>query len=111
MIGTFYRIPAAGDLHHKQLDRPPSIDELQEAVGGYIEVIPFFDSIAYAGVVMHCVAFCNEDGKREALPINDRANTLWHRALERNGMRQLMRDQLVGPIAVVFGDRELMAEL
>jgi len=111
MHGTLLQIPAAGSISQKVLDRPPDVGELQAAVGGFLEIVPWFDSIGYGGVVMHCVVFCDEDGKHKELPPNERASKLWHRALERNRMRTLIRDQLVGPVAVVFGDRELMSEL
>jgi len=74
-------------------------------------VVPGFRTIAYSSVVMDCHAFCDEDGKRKQLPINELANALWDQALRRTGAMNVMGDVLVGQIAVVFGDREFMAAL
>jgi hypothetical protein len=48
-----------------------SLEELQRAVGGYIEVVP--------GTRMR--AFCNEDGHRLQLPRNAFASTRFHQLL------------------------------
>ena len=91
---------------------------MQTAVGGYIEHVPYFDSIAYGGVVMRCVALCNENGKIDHMPLNQGATVAWERALQRTGVGTLYDDKrgkpndwLVGSIAVLFGDREFMSEL
>ena len=41
-----------------------TLDQLQAAVGGYIEMVPLSSSE---------VVFCNEDGRRLGLPVNVRA--------------------------------------
>jgi hypothetical protein len=41
----------------------PSLDFLQQAVGGYIEAVPGFDTIQQGDKVIPCVAFCGEQGK------------------------------------------------
>lgn len=100
----------------REFDRAVQLEELQAAVGGYIELVPGFATIGYGGVVMNCAAFCNEDGKLDHLPINESATDAWERALVRLG--GTLRDEtgrpldvLVGPIAVLFGDREFMSKL
>ena len=79
--------------------------------GGYADLVPGFRTIGYAGVVMDCCAFCDEDGKRKQLHINELANDAWDQALRRTGMGNAMGDYLVGQVAVVFGDREFMENL
>jgi hypothetical protein len=67
---------------------------------------------------MNCVAFCDEDGKRKGMPQNQIATAFWEHSLKRKG-RSLSAmpsftggpDFLVGPIAVLFGDREFMGSL
>jgi hypothetical protein len=101
----------------------PTLVEVQQAVGGgYIEQVPFFNTVAYNGEVHHCLAFCDEDGKRKELPYNQKATELWDLALRRmrdidgdrvypDGLTQPNGDPtdvLVGPIAVMFGDEDFM---
>lgn len=99
-----------------EFSRPLRADELHAAVGGYFEVVPGFVTVAYGGTVLDCVAFCNENGKLDHLPINQLATITWARALRRVGEElygegNTPKDWLVGNVAVVFGDREFMREL
>lgn len=116
MRGSMIIMALNGDTELREFDRPPTLEELQAGVGGYLEVVPFFNSIDYGGSVLNCVAFCNEQGKFEYLPINDRATATWELALKRHGQKlrdehDAMMDFLVGPVIVLFGDREFMASL
>ena len=117
MRGSIITIPPSGEPVLREYDRPVELHELKAAIGGgYLEVVPYFNSISYGGTVMDCVAFCDEDGKRGHLPLNEPATKAWERALVRRGMalrtpQGEFKDWLVGSIAVVFGDREFMAEL
>ena len=74
-----------------------------------------FGSIGYGGTVMHCVALCNEHGETDHIPINQAATIAWERALRREGHQLLDQsgtptDWLVGPVLILFGDREFMKE-
>jgi hypothetical protein len=100
----------------RALDRTPTLEELHTAVGGYIEAIPGFDSIAFGRTVMNCVAFCNENGKLDRLAVNEGATLAWEVSLRRKGEtlrgpNDQPKDHLVGSIAVLFGDREFMEAL
>jgi len=89
------------------LEKRPSLGLLQDAVGGYIETVPWFTQIAGR----RCIAYCNEDGKLEKMPLNRQATQLWHNALPPPGLMGPggeVVDYLVGPIAVVMGDDELL---
>jgi hypothetical protein len=120
MKGTMLIIPP-GDIdvrpEVRRFDRPPSLDELTSAVGGYLEAVPWFTTVAFAGTVFNCVAFCNEHGKINHLPLNEGATMQWQRALKRHGQslhddrNQAPKDWLVGPVVVLFGDREFMESL
>jgi hypothetical protein len=100
-------------------DRAPKLEELKAAIGGgHLEVVPGFTDIGYQGVVMNCVAFCDEDGKRKEMPVNEIATAFWEHSLHRKGKSLANTppmfggpDVLVGSIAVVFGDREFMGSL
>ena len=108
----------------EQADRPDlcefsrslRLEELRAAVGGDIELVQGFTTVGYGGTVLDCVAFCNEHGKLDHLPVNQQATLFWARALSRLGIElhgadKIPKDWLVGNVAVVFGDREFMREL
>lgn len=101
MRGVLTIIPV-GDaaVSSKELAAAPRLEELQGGVGGDIETVPYFTR--YQGEP--CVAFCNEAGKLDGLPVNRRATILWH------GQRPI-NDYLVGPIVIVTGDKALMRAL
>jgi hypothetical protein len=109
MRGTMLVYRADGGLDIAGFDRTPTLDELQAVVGGYIEHVPAFDTIAYMGTIMHCVALCNESGKLDHLPRNDNATTAWSQAVRRHGFH--LQESLFGTVAVLFGDREFMSDL
>lgn len=104
-----------GDPPERKITEYPApipLPDLQAAVGGYIEIVPHFDTIELAGKLHRCVVFCDEDGKRKRLPRNHHADRLWSEALITAGKADSPApDFLVGPIAVVTGDDEFMAEL
>ena len=120
MIGHMLIITPEGAHEHQHFAAPiPDPGVLQKAVGGYIEVVPLFDTIEIEGELQACVAFCNEDGKGERLRLNQRATFLWERALQRRKEepRTLqekdggLADYLVGNVAVLWGDEDFMGEL
>lgn len=101
-----------GELH--KFTEPPTLQFMRDAVEGDLELVPGFDSIGGR----RCVAFCNEHGKLDHvnLPMNETATALWETAL--NNRRSTLRDAyggsidwLVGPVLVLYGDDEFMAEL
>lgn len=100
MKGTLYTIRAGGSLRVTPLDKPPTLEQLQTAVGGYIEVVPGFET--FGGEI--CVAFCDEEGKLKGKDINPGATREWHAQFPND-------DALVGDIVVVCGDDDLLAEL
>lgn len=81
----------------------PSLEMLRAAVGGPIEVVPLFTKFGNAP----CVAFCHEEGKLEGLLRNILAQEYW----EISAGCVISGDWLVGPIAIVTGDDELLASL
>lgn len=93
-------------------DRAPTLEQLKKGIGGgYLELVPWFKTVPWQGVIMDCVAFCDEEGKLKELPVNQLATALWVYAMERSTGTHPSSDYLVGQVAVLFGDREFMETL
>jgi hypothetical protein len=110
--------PYEANPHVIEFQNMPTLEELRAAIGsGHLELVPGFCTIDHCGAVMECIALCDGNGKRKELQINNVATTAWDQALQRDGGVGLLQsnglpfDFLVGPIAVVFGDRGFMAAL
>lgn len=78
----------------------PSLEDLQAAVGGYIERVPFYDN--HNG--QKAIAFCNEEGKLKGKPINSVMTALWQGSCRT-------RDVLVGDIIVLVGPASELEEM
>jgi hypothetical protein len=133
MKGHLMIIPTNGpvgritEISGKQArDTAAMLQMMKDAIGGgYIEKVPGFDTIMVDKVKHRCVALCDEDGKRKAMPMNPVATELWDDALKRRGHPGLtplipgigmelqpgLVDYLVGPVAVLYGDREFLGAL
>lgn len=97
-----------------EFSQQPTLEFLQGAVGGYIELVPHFDKIVHDGAEHRCRVLCNEHGKigADPLPLNYVATDLWNKALGgRLYQNGLALDVLVGPIVVLIGDEAFMREL
>jgi hypothetical protein len=98
---------------------PIPLADLQAAVGGFIEAVPYWDRFEVDGEVVRAVIWCNEEGKLTGLPRNVYMTDLWEKHLQTQGMSRFRSsgdprteaDFLVGSIAVVTGDDEFMDEL
>jgi len=101
MTGDLTVIRTDGTIETIGLSKPPSLELMQEHVGGYIELIPHFKR--YEG--KPCVAFCDEDGRRKQLPPNAAATKLWAAQCAWSV------EWLVGNVAIITGDRALMSKL
>lgn len=75
----------------------PDNSQLNLLVGGYLKAVPYWDRDSYG---RRCVAFCNEEGKLEGLPVNDRAMSGWIRAAG------VLNDVLCGDIVVISTDTD-----
>lgn len=103
---TLWTLQPDGSSTREVFDGPPGLETLQKAVGGYIELVPMFDTVAVEGRKVPAVVFCNEEGKLDGLPINPNATELWSNAAGYD-----LADVLVGPVAVIYGDRALLDRL
>jgi hypothetical protein len=124
MKGRTYTIEDMQVTVSPVLHEPPTLQDLQKAAGGYIESVPHF--ISYwtdeDRKYVSCIAYCNENGKRDGLKFNGRATLNWDTALRRikradgepaflSGLMDMQgqpTDVLCGPIIVVVGDEEFM---
>lgn len=94
----------------REITAEPPTEEIKAALdGGWLELVPGFDSIEIAGTLWRCVAFCDEEGKLKQLELNQIATAFWQRALARN--RKPFPDHLVGPVVVLAGNRAFMEAL
>lgn len=89
-----------GLVHRALIDTHPTLDQLKDIVGGYIELIPYFNKFENKP----CLAFCNEMGKLTGLPVNLKATNLWIDAYGGS----VSPDYLVGSIAIVVGPRSFL---
>lgn len=96
------------------LDRPATLAELQEAVGGWIELVPWWHTWHAEGDEP-CQVFCNEEGRLRKLPLNEAATALWQAELltemEAKHLREInareaaliQAEFLCGPVVVLTG--------
>ena len=114
MRGGLYIIRQSGNIEEREIDKPPTHIELREIVGGYVELVPYWNRliIPSKNINSRCAVFCDSDGKtigRKAL--NQVATIMWEMALNRKGNSLRGRDHLVGDIVAVWGDKGLMDSL
>ena len=76
-------------------DKPMSLKEMQDAVGGQIE-------LAYDDGKTQIV--CNEEGKIKGLPENEEATDLWNEKLGKGYPNFINSDYLAGDVLVLTGD-------
>jgi len=109
MRGKLHVIEPDGQVRllREYLDEAFDTEDAKKAVGGQIEIVPRFGTVALPGTVAQpCVVFCNEDGKAFRLELNPFATSLWSEAAGVP-MQQILR----GPIAVVTGDGSFLADV
>jgi hypothetical protein len=118
MKGQLLIYPADCDgtvrIVHDFTDSIP-LEKLQEAVGGDIEAVPYWDTFEIDGKTVPAVVWCNEKGKLDGLPRNHYMTDLWEKHLQKTGLSRFAAGQeldfLVGSIAVCVGDNEFMETL
>ena len=95
------------NVEMREMRAAPSLEELQAAVGGYIEAIPGFRTLPakLLGAEAPAVAYSNEDGASLRLPPNNIATLLW--AFGAPAIRRM----LLGPVVVLTGGRAFMSAL
>lgn len=89
MNGTITTLKADGTRTDVDLTRAVTLEDLQAAVGGYIEAVSGFQNFEGKSAF----AFCNEEGKQKNLPANRHF------------------PGLVGNVVIITGDKEFMREV
>jgi hypothetical protein len=105
MKGKAIIIHTDGRTTKEEFSSTIPLEKFQGWVGGSIELVPYFTK--FEGEA--CVAFCNEEGKLEGLPVNITATFAWARSLRRPV--NALGDVLNGPVVIVTGDAEFMEAL
>jgi len=85
-------IKTNGQVERKDMG---SLEDLQKAVGGYIEAI----GVNWTDSIKNITVYCNEEGRVHELPIN-MACCMW---LSQNGMYPALETPIHGDV-VVIGD-------
>ena len=93
MSGTVIIFPHDRKARIFRATKHPSLQRLRKVVGGHIEMVPLWTH--YGG--HPCVAYCNEEGKLEGLPVNPVASIAWYRSVGRH-----MDDVLCGHVICII---------
>lgn len=81
-------IHPSGNLVKSTQPKNPELKQIQDAVGGYIERVPHFTHFEHEGVkYTRGTAWCNEEGRINGLPYNDRATQAWLECLGKGPFR------------------------
>jgi hypothetical protein len=97
MMGKMVTIKVDGTM--EVLSRESvSLEDVQKAVGGYIEAVPLFNTYKDE----ECQAWCDEEGKLKGYEPNIYAQKVWAEASDAANY-----DQLVGNIVILTGDAML----
>lgn len=122
MIGRSYLyLPGDERPIVSEWNKPPTLQFLQTAVGGYIEAVPGFDTYLPPDVSEEgfeaCIAYCDEEGKLKGTPVNETATFLWDQALKRkrpygiiDPVTRRVSDVLLGPVIILVGSRRFLGE-
>ena len=120
MEGVLLAITPHGAIVGHRIKSVPDYRTLRAIVGGPIELVPYFAGpvagevrfnnsdaeVSFTDHNMTCVAFCNEHGKLEGQPPNMVATSMWREITPYE-----IDDHLVGVVAILIGDAELMSKL
>jgi len=106
MQGTVTVLKVDGTVVSTTYDKPVPLEDLQAAVGGWIEIVPDFDTF---GDLKGVVAFVNEEGKLKGLPENTAGTEAWAKSVGAEVAD--LGDYLSGDVAIVSGDDAFMSAL
>jgi hypothetical protein len=84
-------IRASGEVEHTTQPKAPALKQLQEAVGGWIETVPYFHKLQWKGQwYRRGRAYANEEGILKGQPVNITASHMWKESF--NGAYGLVGD-------------------
>jgi hypothetical protein len=101
MKGKLYILTNDKKREVRELDKPPTGDEIREILGGWMELVPRFNTYEK----QPCIAYCDEEGKMKNLSHNYEATHAWSTSMK---MSLHNIDPLRGTIVVLTGDKEFM---
>lgn len=93
-------------VERRDVTAAPKLAELQELVGGYIELAPMLNHFMTPQGLEPYVAFWNEDGRMLKLPRTNMATAIWSYSVP-----ELRSQPIVGNVVVLMGDDEFMDSL
>ncbi len=110
MKGEMLVIRIDGTITRTTIETAPTLEALQQAVDGQIELVPFFDTFELDGRATPCVAFCDEEHKLHGKLLNAVATRHWFLSVRQAGLPS-PDDVLGGDVVVIVGDEELLSSL
>lgn len=115
MKGALHLIPGMVGVPHRfqEYDRPVSIKEMEELIGGPYELIPDLNYVQQNGALRECMAFVSAVGTRVKTDENPWAGILLILSLkEELGTTPPDPEQkIVGAVVIATGDREFLDTL
>jgi len=98
-----FTIRASGLVRHVTQPKAPTLDQLQGAVGGYIETVPGFTKFVFLDrIYTRGRAYADEEGKLKGKQYNQRATAAWHE--QQKGI--IGHDSLVGDVVFYTKGRD-----
>ena len=111
MRGSLHIIPTDKSRPHRlvMLERPVATADLHTIVGGYVEIVPNWETTVVDDD-QPCIVFCNRHARFQALPRNGWTSIIWCTAMRRNGKpsKSAVFPSLLWEVAVITGDDEFM---
>lgn len=83
-----------GTIVHGTQPKAPDGDQIHEAIGGYMETVPYFKRY---GNYQRGIAYTDEEGRLKRKPVNETASKLWWQNLECYG-KPYRKYPLVGDV-------------
>lgn len=99
-MGAMITLKANGQTIRQERDDAPTLEELQAAVGGYIELVHVY----YRGVP--CQMFVDEEGLLKKLPRNVAATELVYESASINAAKDRVRFN--GRVPYIVGDAVIL---
>lgn len=101
-VGRLIIIPPHGEITDNRINAAPTLAELQHHVGGYVQIVPEFNTYDK----MNCEVYVNEEGLLIGQECNGRASDAYRQQLR--GPYNSGFTNLVGPAVIVIGKRYFM---
>lgn len=111
MRGDILIIPPDRLMERHQLNAPPTFAQLQQWVGGLIQVVPNWNMAYVDGRFVPAIVLANEEGQMLRLPENFWASAAYTTILLSKGMKRTTPMILYGTVVVASGDEDFLFSL